>query len=92
MTALITNLRGSRAGRETGLAHLNFVFSASEKHNLNNVNKTIQEFLAELRAIAAQADRDGIGLCWRRSAEEGRLCRKFCILLHCRFSQFYIKI
>ncbi|MCL6446966.1 MAG: hypothetical protein K6U04_02265 [Armatimonadetes bacterium] len=59
---LIPNLRGYRAGREAGLAHLNFVFSTSEKHNLNNVNKTIRESLTELRAIAAQAERDGIGL------------------------------
>lgn len=61
-SALIPNLKGYREGLELGVKHLNFVFSASEKHNQNNVNKTTRESIAEFSIIARQAERDQVKL------------------------------
>lgn len=61
-SALIPNLRGYQEGRQLGMKRLNFVFSASEKHNQSNVNKATRESVAELAKIAEQAEGDKIKL------------------------------
>jgi len=48
---LVPNRRGAQMAAEHNCQRLNFVFSASETHNLNNVNKTIEQSLAELKAV-----------------------------------------
>ncbi|MGB1236819.1 MAG: hydroxymethylglutaryl-CoA lyase [Pseudomonadales bacterium] len=49
---LVPNLKGVQRALEHGCKTLNFVFSASEAHNLNNVAKTVQQSLDDLTGIA----------------------------------------
>jgi hydroxymethylglutaryl-CoA lyase len=51
LTALVPNLRGARAALASGIRKLNFFFSVSRSHNLNNVRQTPQESLACLKKI-----------------------------------------
>jgi len=48
---LVPNERGAQLATEQSCQRINFVFSASEAHNLNNVNKTLEQSLAELTAV-----------------------------------------
>ncbi|NQZ33864.1 MAG: hydroxymethylglutaryl-CoA lyase [Oceanospirillaceae bacterium] len=54
---LVPNRRGAQLATEHVCQRLNFVFSASETHNLNNVNKTLSQSLAELRQVQSVVER-----------------------------------
>lgn len=49
--ALIPNLRGAQTAVDCGLHEVCFVVSASESHNLKNVNRTVEESLTALENI-----------------------------------------
>jgi hydroxymethylglutaryl-CoA lyase len=49
--ALIPNLKGAENAHAHGVKQVNFVFSASDTHNLQNVHKSTDESLNELKTI-----------------------------------------
>ncbi|MGD0275737.1 MAG: hydroxymethylglutaryl-CoA lyase [Syntrophales bacterium] len=56
LTALVPNIQGARNALDSGIKKLNFFFSVSRSHNLNNVRQTpetsisnIEEILREIR-------------------------------------------
>ncbi|MDT8900153.1 hydroxymethylglutaryl-CoA lyase [Anaeroselena agilis] len=49
--ALVPNLTGARKAYECGIREITYVVSASEKHNLANINRTREQSLADLRGI-----------------------------------------
>lgn len=51
VAALVPNFKGAENAMAAGADTLNFVMSASEPHNLNNVRKTHQQSLAEFEKI-----------------------------------------
>ncbi|WP_342560290.1 hydroxymethylglutaryl-CoA lyase [Psychrobacillus sp. FSL W7-1457] len=51
LIALIPNLRGAEIAHSHDVKEVNFVFSASDTHNLQNVHKTTAESLKELKEI-----------------------------------------
>ncbi|AQU80505.1 hydroxymethylglutaryl-CoA lyase [Planococcus faecalis] len=51
LIALIPNLKGAKNAREKGVKNLNFVFSASDTHNEQNVQKSTKDSLSELKEI-----------------------------------------
>lgn len=51
--ALVPNLQGAQKAYEAGLREITYVISASEKHNLANINRTREESLTELQNIIA---------------------------------------
>ena len=51
LIALIPNQKGAENANTLGVKHVNFVFSASDTHNLQNVRKSTGESLTELQAI-----------------------------------------
>jgi hydroxymethylglutaryl-CoA lyase len=51
LSVLVPNLIGARNALESGIKELAFVFSISESHNKNNVNRTRQESVQELEKI-----------------------------------------
>jgi hydroxymethylglutaryl-CoA lyase len=51
LTALVPNLEGARDALASGIRKLNFFFSVSRSHNLNNVRQTPQESLGALKII-----------------------------------------
>lgn len=51
-TALVPNLKGAQAALDAGADRLNVVISASEAHNKANLNRTIDQSLADLGGIA----------------------------------------
>jgi hydroxymethylglutaryl-CoA lyase len=58
-SALIPNDKGAVRAIDAGADELRTVISASESHNLANVNMTVEESLARLRAVAEVAGRAG---------------------------------
>lgn len=60
ISALIPNLRGYERARDCGVKEINLVISASQSHNLKNVNRTIAESLKDLSRITEAALRDEI--------------------------------
>ena len=56
VSALVPNLRGAENAIAAGADQLNFVMSASEPHNLNNVRKTHDQSLEEYARIADVTD------------------------------------
>jgi hydroxymethylglutaryl-CoA lyase len=60
LTALVPNLRGARTAAACGLKKLNFFFSVSRSHNLNNVRQTPEESLAALKTIREELCTGGI--------------------------------
>jgi hydroxymethylglutaryl-CoA lyase len=48
---LVPNERGAQLAAQHSCERLNFVFSASEAHNLSNVRKTLAQSLVELKAV-----------------------------------------
>jgi len=50
-SVLVPNQRGAVMAAAHDCQRLNFVFSASETHNLNNVNKRLEQSLDELKAV-----------------------------------------
>ncbi|MEI4768763.1 hydroxymethylglutaryl-CoA lyase [Psychrobacillus sp. FJAT-51614] len=51
LIALVPNLKGAERASQLGVNNINYVFSASETHNLQNVQKTTLQSLEELRKI-----------------------------------------
>lgn len=63
LSALVPNLKGAQLALEAGVRHLEFVMSASESHNINNVRRTIGESIEELeRILEWKAKYPGTGL------------------------------
>lgn len=60
--ALIPNLKGAENAAKVGVPELNFVFSASNTHNLHNVRQTTEESLESFKVIKAFCDEHQIKL------------------------------
>src|SRR5262245_1529526 len=58
--ALVPNDKGAARAVDAGVDVIHTVVSASESHNLANVNMTIAESIDKLRAVARIADRAGV--------------------------------
>ncbi|MFQ5830567.1 MAG: hydroxymethylglutaryl-CoA lyase [Candidatus Methylomirabilia bacterium] len=58
--ALVPNDKGALRALDAGVDEIHTVLSASESHNLANVNMTIAESLEKLRAVAEVARRTGV--------------------------------
>ena len=54
LSVLVPNLKGAKLALEAGVGKINFVLSASEAHNLANVQKTTDQSLADFQAIATE--------------------------------------
>jgi hydroxymethylglutaryl-CoA lyase len=59
-SALIPNMRGYERARAANIQEVVLVVSASESHNRANLNRSIEESLAQLREVAARARHDGM--------------------------------
>ena len=59
-TALVPNKKGVERALQSGVKEVNFVVSASESHNKNNVNMSIAESLQTIREAARMALDNGI--------------------------------
>ncbi len=59
-SALIPNMRGYERARVAKMDEVVLVVSASESHNRANLNRSIEESLHQLAAVAVQAKRDGM--------------------------------
>ncbi|MDP2815250.1 MAG: hydroxymethylglutaryl-CoA lyase, partial [Rectinemataceae bacterium] len=53
LTALVPNLTGAQNAVESGIKKIVFVFSASRSHNMNNVKRTPEESIEEMKKIKA---------------------------------------
>jgi hydroxymethylglutaryl-CoA lyase len=60
--ALVPNDKGAARAVDAGVDAIHTVLSASESHNLANVNMTIAESVEKLRAVAQIATRAGVAL------------------------------
>lgn len=56
LIALIPNLKGAENAQKKGVKKVNFVFSASDTHNQQNVQKSTDESLSELKKILAYCE------------------------------------
>lgn len=56
LIALIPNLKGAKNAQEKGVEKVNFVFSASDTHNQQNVQKSTEESLSELKEILSYCE------------------------------------
>lgn len=54
-SALVPNIRGLERARASGLTEIALFMSASETHNLKNINKTIEDTFPILREVAREA-------------------------------------
>lgn len=61
-SALIANARGVERAVSTGIKNLILTVSASETHNKNNINKTIQESISEMKDLVPLAKANGISV------------------------------
>jgi hydroxymethylglutaryl-CoA lyase len=61
-TALVPNLKGAVAAMEAGVDELNMVMSASETHNLANLNMSCEQSLVSFRAVHQESQRSGTRL------------------------------
>ncbi|MHB8158796.1 MAG: hydroxymethylglutaryl-CoA lyase [Desulfocucumaceae bacterium] len=62
LSALVPNYKGYERARDCGIKELNIVLSATEAHNLKNVNRSVGESLQEFGKIARAASLEGIML------------------------------
>ena len=62
LIALITNLKGAENAYSQGVKEVNFVFSASNTHNIQNVHKRTEESLEEPGSIQAFCSHKDINL------------------------------
>jgi hydroxymethylglutaryl-CoA lyase len=60
ITALIPNLRGAERAAGAGVDAVHTVVSASETHNLKNVNRTIDASLKDFETVCAMLTRAGV--------------------------------
>jgi len=51
MIALVPNLVGAETAWKAGIKHITYVISASERHNMENVRRTVEESFAELKSL-----------------------------------------
>lgn len=58
--ALVPNSRGLERALDTGVGHIATFLSASETHNVKNVNRTIRESLADLSKVVQTARAEGV--------------------------------
>ncbi len=56
LSALVPNKKGALRAKEAGVEIINFVLSASEAHNMKNVNKTIDESLADYKDMVTEIE------------------------------------
>ena len=59
-SALIPNMRGYERARAAHIEEITLVVSASESHNRANLNRSVEESLAQLGEVAARARQDGV--------------------------------
>lgn len=52
--ALVPNLTGAKKAYDCGIREITYVISASEKHNLANINRTREQSLTDLKGIIAE--------------------------------------
>ncbi len=62
ISALIPNLRGAERAADAGVDIVHTVVSASETHNLKNVNRPVARSLAEFEAVFDTLHRAGIAV------------------------------
>jgi hydroxymethylglutaryl-CoA lyase len=62
ITALIPNLKGAERAAGAGVDAVHTVVSASETHNLKNVNRTIDASLSDFEAVFALLDKAGVAI------------------------------
>ncbi|AHM04548.1 Hydroxymethylglutaryl-CoA lyase [Roseibacterium elongatum DSM 19469] len=62
VTALVPNLRGAERAAGAGVDAVHTVVSASETHNLKNVNRPVDQSLSEFEAVFATLDKAGIAI------------------------------
>lgn len=62
LSALIPNLKGAERAAAAGVDGVHTVVSASETHNLKNVNATIAQSLKDFEAVTALMHREGIAV------------------------------
>lgn len=62
ITALIPNLRGAERAASANVDMVHTVVSASETHNLKNVNRPVAQSLEEFAAVFDMLNRDGIAV------------------------------
>lgn len=60
LIALIPNLKGAELAFSRGVERMNFVFSASDTHNAQNVNKKTAQSIEELKAIHEYCGENGM--------------------------------
>jgi hydroxymethylglutaryl-CoA lyase len=51
LTALVPNLKGAQLANDCGIKEISYVISASERHNQENVRRSIEESFDELKII-----------------------------------------
>jgi hydroxymethylglutaryl-CoA lyase len=59
-SALIPNMRGYERAQTAHIEEITLVVSASESHNRANLNRSVDESLAQLRQVAERAGTDGV--------------------------------
>jgi hydroxymethylglutaryl-CoA lyase len=59
-SALIPNMRGYERARAAQIEEITLVVSASESHNRANLNRSVEESLAQLGEVAQRARHDGV--------------------------------
>jgi hydroxymethylglutaryl-CoA lyase len=59
-SALIPNMRGYERAQAAHIEEITLVVSASESHNRANLNRSVDESLAQLRQVAERARTDGV--------------------------------
>lgn len=62
ITALVPNLRGAERAADCALDAVHTVVSASETHNRKNVNRPVDQSLAEFEAVIARLHTSGIAV------------------------------
>src|SRR4029453_15504866 len=70
--ALVPNDKGAVRGADARVDAIPTVVSASESHNLANVNMTVAESMDKLRAVMQVAERAKVPVAWGVSTAFGR--------------------
>ena len=62
LIALIPNLKGAERAKAFGVTEVNYVFSISNSHNLQNVQQSTEKSLEDLKAIREYCRQNGMAL------------------------------
>lgn len=62
LVALVPNLKGLEIAQENGVRSVNYVISASNTHNQQNVRQTTEESLKSFKVLSQFASENNIGL------------------------------